>query len=84
MVDLKIIKRQGGSDEWSDDKIITSILRAGASAEEAQDVAKGVRDWAEKNSDEGHIKSIELRDQIIKQLKKINSLAANTFQVYKK
>lgn len=82
-MELKITKRQGGVDHWSDDKIITSIMRAGASSEESRQVTQSVKDWAEKNADDGKINSTQLRDQVIKQLKLVNPLAANTYQLYK-
>lgn len=59
-------------------------MRAGAGAEEAKQVSQGVRDWAMSNADDGKIKSIQLRDQVIKQLKKVNPIAANTYQLYKR
>lgn len=81
---IKIQKRQGGYDEWSDDKIITSIMRAGATSDEAKQTADSVKAWTADNSEDGRIDSTQLRDQIIKQLKKLNPIAANTYQLYKK
>ena len=81
---IKIQKRQGGFDEWSDDKIITSMMRAGATSQEAQQTADAVKTWTSDNFGDDRINSTQLRDQVIKQLKKVNPIAANTYQLYKK
>ncbi len=83
-MELKITKRQGEIEDWSDDKILTSIMRAGASSEESQKVSLSVKQWAAQNAEDGKISSTNLRDQVIHQLALVNPIAANTYQFYKK
>jgi transcriptional regulator NrdR family protein len=77
---VKVKKRNGKVEEFVESKIAAGVKGAGATAEEAERVAKAVS-W-----DLGHeteITAEELSNMVVGSLKKINKAAADEFVKYR-
>lgn len=84
MNNLKVQKREGGEEDWNQDKIIASITKAGGKLEDAQMVANGVRQWATDASQNGAVRSTQIRDKVIESLRSTDPVVASTYEGYKK
>lgn len=84
MKDLKVIKRDGDKELWSDDKIITSIGKAGLDIKEAENVSVGIKNYFKKNSINFLVSSSEIRDKVVGALKNIDPVASESYKIYKK
>jgi len=84
MSSLKVRKRDGDLDDWSFDKLVTSMAKAGMNMEEAENLSKQVETWVMVQSQKGEITSSDIRDKVISSMAKIDPAAADSYRVYKK
>jgi len=84
MKEFKVIKRDGSKESWSDDKLITSIGKAGLDIKEAEDVSEGIKNYFRKNSINSLVSSSEIRDKVVETLKDIDPVASESYKIYKK
>ncbi|MGD0330469.1 MAG: ATP cone domain-containing protein [Nitrososphaeria archaeon] len=77
---VKVKKGDGKVEEFVESKIATGVKRAGATAEEAERVAKAVS-W--DLGYETEITAEELSNMVVGSLKKINKTAADGFVKYR-
>ena len=83
MSDLKIQKRDGSIENWSEDKIVTSIAKAGVPLNEAETYAAKLKSWAKTNSNNGTLRSTQLRDSVIAEIEASYPAEAENYKVYK-
>ncbi len=78
---IKVIKRDGSKEDFMVDKISRVVEAAGLKNDEVQNVTKNTLDWLQQiNAEE--ISSLQIRDKVIEELKKINGYAADMFVWY--
>lgn len=77
---VKVKKRDGRFEEFIESKIADGVKRAGATAGEAERVAKAVS-W--DLAHETEITAEELSTMVVNSLKKVNKAAANEFVKYR-
>jgi len=73
---VKIKKRDGSFEEFVESKIVAGVKKAGATAEEAAQVAKEV---SAKVAKKAEVTSEELSNLVVASLKKVNKAAADEF-----
>lgn len=78
-MEINVIKRDGSKEPFSPHKIATVAEAAGATPEEAKKISEAVSTWAQGKSE---ITSIQIRDQVLEQLKIYDQYAANLFAWY--
>lgn len=78
-----VIKRDGSEQAFEKDKIARVVQAAGLRADQAKDLAEKVDDWMQKQSEE-KINSIQIRDEVLNQLRQMDEYAANMFEWYQK
>lgn len=81
---VTVVKRDGEKQEFSYDKLITSILKTGVPMSEAEVLSTNLQNWIKSNSKNNQISSTEIRDKIIEFLSKDFSVEADNYQVYVK
>ena len=81
---MKVKKRDGGQEAWSDDKLISSMTKAGVPVGAASGIAAKIKDWAKKEAKDDVIASTDVRDEVIKNLKADYPAEANSYEAYKK
>jgi transcriptional regulator NrdR family protein len=80
---IQVIKRDGLKEDYSQEKIARVVAAAGLSPEQAQELSAKVTDWI-FNSHLSEITSLQIRDRVIKELRKINPNIAHLFIWYEK
>lgn len=78
-----VIKRDGSEQEFEKDKIARVVQAAGLTADQAKDLAEKIDSWMHAQSDE-KISSIQIRDEVLNQLRQMDEYAANMFEWYQK
>lgn len=82
MQQIKVIKRDGTPEDFEVEKIKRVARVAGTSDDEAQKVLEGLIAWSQNKT--GSVTSLEIRDVVLEELKKVNTNAANLFAWYQK
>lgn len=83
MMELKVIKRDGSTEDFSTDKIRKVVIAAGLTPHQADVLIANLGKWA-KMSQKVSVTSLEVRDQVLLQLEKIDAYAANMYRWYQK
>ena len=81
---LSVLKNNGASEEWSQEKIKSSILHSGASVEEADAVSALIEIWAQRFAENGVVKAHDIRAKIIEIMKAVNSAFSQAYEEYRK
>ncbi len=84
MTDIKVQKRDGSEEAWSEDKLISSIVKTGATIETANIVSGRVSQWLQDVSANGTITSDKVRDMVTQYLREADTTAAGIYETYKK
>lgn len=84
MGDLKVKKRDGTTEEWSFDKLVAAIGKAGIEMQKASEMAKNVGLWASEAAVEGVIESSAIRDKVVSEMQGVDPVAAEAYSAYKK
>lgn len=80
---ISVRKKDGGMEEWSNDKLVTSIGKSGVDIKTAEEIANRVASWSNKSSQDT-ISSTEIRDKVISELKTVDEVASEAYRLYKK
>ena len=78
---LKVVKRDGREEEFDPDKIARVVTSSGLKPQEGLELALSVDRWA-KSLNKEQVTTMEIRDRVIEELKKINEYVANLFIWY--
>lgn len=79
----EVIKRDGTLEDYTEEKIKKVVTAAGINPDEAKTLAGNITKWLEKNN-MLKVTSLQIRDHVIDELKKVNQYAANFFIWYEK
>lgn len=79
--DIKIIKRDGRSEIFDPDKIIKVVTASGLRPVDAEELAKKISEWV-RGLNRVSITSIEIRDQVFKELAKMDQYASGLYAWY--
>ncbi|OGG02422.1 hypothetical protein A2Z33_05175 [Candidatus Gottesmanbacteria bacterium RBG_16_52_11] len=78
---IKVIKRDGTSEDFESDNIARVVTAAGLTPEEAQALARGVTETVSLRG-KNEITSLEIRDLVLEELKLVKGSAADLYQWY--
>ncbi len=78
---MKVIKRNGSTEEFDLAKIERVVIAAGLSPESATTLSTAV---SSAFKDKLELTSLQIRDEVLKQLKLMDQYAANMFDWYQK
>ena len=76
-----VTKRDGVSEKFSIINIAKVVQAAGLTPEQAKTIAEKIASWAE-GQNKSSLSSLEIRDQVLEELQKINSNAADLYKWY--
>ena len=80
---LQIEKKDGSSQDYDRRKLLTSLIRAQATPEQAMRVSTEIETWLVSLNVQS-VKSDEIKARILQDLQKVNPDAAHAYEVYKK
>ena len=84
MQELKVRKRDQSEEDWSYDKLLASIGKAGVEIKEAQIIASKIESWAGSSSENGIVDSEKLREKVFEVMKDTHPAEADSYQVFRK
>ena len=80
---FQVIKKGGTLEDFEKGKIEMVTIAAGLSRQQAKKLADDIEKWA-GTSGKNQITTLQIRDQVLSELGKINEFAANAFLWYEK
>jgi len=80
---IKVQKRDGKLEDYDRKKILLNLIRAGANADQSEQVLNIIETWIGSIKAE-YVKSTDIRDKILLNLRTINPNAAHGYEIYKK
>ena len=81
----KVLKKDGKVEDFNWQKLISGVMKAGASKEEADKVASEIEIWLANVADgDSKIKSYDLHMKVIEALTKINPAVGSSFKNFRK
>lgn len=80
----QVQKKNGSLVDFDQNKIITGILRAGGTQENAQKIAADIEAWLPTVTVNNMVKTSDLRSKVIEELRTVNPTAAVNFESYQK
>jgi len=78
---ILVIKRNGSIEPYDPEKIVRVITAAGLRPIDASELARTITDWIEKQG-VFEVTTIQIRDQIFKELEKVDRHASGLFAWY--
>lgn len=80
---VKVVKRDGSTEEFDKDKLVVSVIKSGLTNEEAEELYVKVENWL-GGVEEESIASTAIRDKVIEIMKEGNPIAAGSYESYLK
>ena len=80
---LRVIKRDGSLEDFEKGKIERVTKAAGLSQQQAKYLAEKIEKWV-KSTGRNKITTLQIRDEVVPELKKLNKFAYNAFVWYQK
>lgn len=80
---FKVIKKDGTLEDFEKGKIERVTTAAGLSQEQAKELADIIASWI-KSGGKQQVTTLQIRNQVVSELEKINQFAANAFVWYEK
>lgn len=80
---VKVVKRDGSIEDFDEAKISKVVTAAGLPADKAQNLATSVSEWA-KASGQEQVTTLQVKNKVIEELKKVDEYVANLFTWYEK
>ena len=80
---IKVLKRDGSTEEFDPQKIARVTQAAGLEAGQAKDLSKKVDQWI-KGLKQNLVSSLKIRSKVLAELNRVNQYAANFFEWYEK
>jgi len=84
MAEFKVKKKDGGTEDYNEEKLKTSLMKAGASENNAKTVASKVTEWAKEKAKKGAVATSEIKNKVIEEMKTVNSGVAEKFRTFVK
>ncbi len=80
----KVQKKDGSLEDFDKQKLVSGVVKSGASPEEAQKVADAVEAWLPTVAKENVVNSTDIRVKGLEVLKTVNPDVAAQFETFKK
>lgn len=76
-----VLKRDGSRENYDENKIIRVVTAAGLTPDQAEKLGNNVTKWVD-SLNQTTVSTLQIRDKVIKGLKKVNDNAAGLFTWY--
>ena len=80
---IKVLKRDGSTEDFDSQKIVRVVIVAGLKPDQAQELLIKINQWV-SDLEKETVSSLEIRDKVLQELKKVNDYAANLYEWYEK
>ncbi len=82
-MNIAVIKKDGSIEDYNPQKITKVVIAAGLYPDQANILSTNITNWL-KEKNLSKVTSIQIKNQVIEELKKINQYAAGLFTWYEK
>jgi len=82
MAELKVKKKDGRTEDYNEEKVKSSLVKAGASENNAKTVASKVTAWVKAKK--GGVATSEIKNKVIEEMNTVNSVVARKFRFFVK
>lgn len=82
-MEVKVIKRNGSLEDFDQGKIARVVTAAGLTPNQAETLAANITEWV-KATQQNQVTTLQIRDQVVYELQKLNKYAADLFVWYEK
>ncbi len=82
-MNIQIIKRDGTKEPFDEEKIDRVVVAAGLSPDNATTLVNNLKTWVQAQNKQ-EFSSLEIRDQVMIEMQKLDVYAANMFSWYQK
>jgi hypothetical protein len=83
MSEIMVMKREGGEEEWSFEKLLASIGKSGVEVYASTEIARRIEAWAKDPVNNGKVTSTQIRDKVIEFLTPSYPAQADSYAAYK-
>lgn len=80
----KVQKKDGTLEDFSRNKLVSGVMRAGGTAEDAEKVAAAIEAWLPTAAINGIVSSADIRTKGLEVLRTVNPTVAASFESYAK
>lgn len=84
MAELKVKKKDGRTEDYSEEKLKNSLVKADASEENAKKVASKVTEFVKEQANKGAVASSEIKNKVVEEMRKVNNEIAEKFRTFVK
>ena len=85
MAELKVKKKDGRTEDYSEEKIKSSLMKAGMqSKENIEKIASTVTNFVKEKAEKGAVETSKIRGKVLEQMRALNSGAATKFENFTK
>ncbi|PIS14589.1 hypothetical protein COT64_01710 [Candidatus Shapirobacteria bacterium CG09_land_8_20_14_0_10_39_12] len=81
---FKVQKKDGVQEDFDRNKLVSGVMKAGGTAEEAEQVAVAIEAWLPTVAVDSVVNSADIRVKGLEVLRTVNPTAAASFESYKK
>lgn len=81
---FKVQKKDGSMQDFDRAKVVSGAVKAGATPEEAENVATQVEAWLPTVAVDGVVNSMDIRSKGLEILQTVNPTAAAAYETYQK
>lgn len=80
----QVKKKDGTTEPFDRNKIVSGVVKAGASPEEAEKVAVEVETWVATLGSGATVEVVQIKEKVLEALRATNPTAVATFEAFKK
>ena len=83
MPEMKVVKRDGSEEDFDRMKISGSVVKAGGTQEQGENIADQVVTWAKGVAIDGKVKTTDIGEKVLELLRPVNPEAADAYEAYR-
>jgi len=84
MAELKIKKKDGRIEDYNEEKVRKSLIKAGTSENDAKTIASKTTEWVREKAKQGAVETSKIRGKVLEQLRTVNNQIAEKFRTFVK
>lgn len=84
MADLMVEKKNGQIEPFDRAKILSGLIKSGATPEQAETVTAQVENWVPTVAVNNTVKTTDIRSKLLEFLRVVNPAVAGAFEAYQK
>lgn len=84
MTELKVKKKDGKIEDYSEEKVRKSLIKAGTPENDAKKIASKTTGWVKEKARQEAVETSKIRGKVLEQLRTVNTQIAEKFRTFVK